>query len=262
MSRFIEKLKQASLAAPQQMGFRASTATSSKPRMILVASLPEATRGGNSADYVAGADAGLLCITKLSSGVKALEKISKAVPEIPWGGWVKNISSEEIKLLVEAGADFVLFPSTSSIDVAQKEGVGRILEVEASIGEGLLRAIDRLPVDAVLMGSEEGEGITWHQLMRYHRYTSLLSKPLLVSVTLQVTGNELQALGEAGVDGVLVEMDAEQPAGRVNELRQAMDKLTFPSRHKQQRIGVLLPRVSPAGGETAEEEEEEEEEGE
>ncbi|GAI94152.1 unnamed protein product [marine sediment metagenome] len=67
MSKLIEKLNRVSQAKPQLMGFKAAQAVSPKPKMLLVASLVQADVSGV-ADYVAGADAGLLPIPKLSSG--------------------------------------------------------------------------------------------------------------------------------------------------------------------------------------------------
>ncbi len=89
MSRFIDKLKQATTAAPQSLGFKAAPAASSKPRMLLVASLNGA-HNEKLAEYMAGADAGLLVISKLSSGLKDIKKVSQAVSGIPWGGWLRN----------------------------------------------------------------------------------------------------------------------------------------------------------------------------
>jgi hypothetical protein len=82
---------------------------------------------------------------------------------------------------------------------------------------------------------------------------------LLVSISSNVTANELQALWETGVDGVIVEVEARQPAGRVSKLRQAIDKLTFPSQRKRGKAEALLPRI---GGEPSTVTIEEEEEGE
>jgi len=255
MSRFIDKLKQALLAVPQPMGFKAIPA-SLKPRMLLVASLAEANVE-SLADYVAGADAGLLPISKLSSGVKTLKETSQAVPGIPWGGWLRNIGNREIEQMAKVGYDFVVFPAvTTPLAIVQNEKVGKILEVETSLSEGLLKAIDELPVDAVLIGGEKKEGLTWHHLMLFQRFADLLTKPLLASIPAKVTTNELQALWEAGVSGVIVEVGVGQPVDRVSELRQAIDKLVFPSQRKRGKAEALLPYIGSERDTVAEEEEE------
>ena len=260
MSRFIDKLNQVSQAVPQPMGFKAVTPVSSTPKMLLVASLARADVEGL-ADYVAGADAGLLVVSKPGSGVSTFKKISQAVPAIPWGGWLRGVESKEIEQVVEAGCDFVVFPvATTSLTIVQNKEVGKILEVEASLSEGLLKAVDELPAEAVLINGEKKEGLTWHHLMLFQRFADLLTKPLLVSIPSNATANELQALWEAGVAGVIVEAGAGQPVEGVSSLRQVIDKLTFPPQRKRGKPEALLPYIGPERGTVAEEEEEEEEE--
>jgi len=258
MSRFIDRLNQVSQAVPQLMGFRAAQPVSPRPKILLIASLAQANVD-DMANYVAGADAGLLTISKLSSGAEALQKVCQVVSDIPWGGWLRDSSREGIKRMVTVGCDFVVFPAANtSLVILQSDEVGKILQVEVSLSEGLLRTVDDLPVDAVLIaGEQEGEySLTWHHLMSFQRFANLLTKPLLACVPSNVTANELQVLWEAGVDGVVIEVGVGKPAGRLNELRQAIDKLTFPLPRKRGKAEVLLPRIGGEGGIETEEEEE------
>ncbi len=242
------------------MGFKATQPALPKPRIQLVASLAQESVD-HLADYVAGADAGLLRISKLSSGAKTLQKISQALSDIPWGGWLQDSGLGKIKQMVKVGCDFVVFPATNTpLAILQNDEVGKILEVEASLSEGLLRAANELPIDAVLIASEQSDSyfLTWQHLMLFRRFADLLTKPLLVSIPLSVTASEIQALWEAGVDGVVIEVGVGQPVDRLKELRQVINKLVFPSLLRREKVEPLLPRI---GGEpsivTAEEEEEE-----
>ena len=253
MSRLIDKLNRVSQAMSQPMGFRVAQPTSPKPKLLLIASLTEVNIDGL-ADYVAGADGGLLPIHQ-SSEAKALQKVSQAMPDIPWGVWLRDSGQAEIKQLVEADCDFAVFPAAkTSLAILQNDAVGKILEVEASLSDGLLRAIDALPVDAVLISGELREDyfLTWHHLMLFQHFANLLTKPLLVSIPSNATANELQALWVAGVDGVIVEVEA----GRVSKLRQAIDKLTFPPQRKPRKAEALLPYIGQERGTVTEEEEE------
>ena len=252
MSKFIDRLNRISQAGPQPMGFRPEQPVSPSPKIQLVASLAQASVS-NLADYVAGADAGLLRISKLSSGTKSLKKISQAVPDIPWGGWLRDISWGEMKQTKGVGCDFVVFPAANtSLAILQDSEVGKILEVEASLSEGLLRTIDELPVDAVLIAGEHKEDyfLTWQHLMLFWRFADSLAKPLLVSVPPRVTANELQVLWEAGVAGVIVEAGVEG----LKELRQVIDKLTFPPQRRWRKAEALLPHISAGTGVDTEEE--------
>ncbi len=261
MSRFIDKLNQVSRVVPQSMGFRRAQPVSAKPKILLIASLAGANVGGL-ADYVVGADAGLLHIPKLSSGAKTLREMSQAAPDIPWGGWLKNIDQGGIKKMAKAGCDFVVFPAANTpLALLQNDKIGKILEVESSLSEGLLRAVNELSIDAVLIAAEqEGEYIlTWHHLMLFQRFADLLTKSLLASIPSNVTANELQALWEAGVDGVVIEVGDRQPTDKLKRLRQVIDKLAFPSQRKRGKTEALLPHISEESSIITEEEEEEEE---
>jgi hypothetical protein len=260
MSRFVDKLKQVSQAVPQSMGFRSAQPVSVKPRILLIASLAQADID-DLADRVAGADAGLLSITKLSSGANALGKVSQAVSDIPWGGWLRDIAEGEVERVTKTGFDFVVFPPASTpLATLKDDKVGKILEIGATLSEGLLRAVDALPVDAVLVTNEqEGEYfLTWQHLMFFQRCADLLSKPLLVSIPSKVSANELQALWEAGVNGVVVGVGTGQPVERLRELRQVIDKLVFPPQRERRKTEALLPYTSISGelDITTEEEEE------
>lgn len=258
MSRFIDKLNQVSQTGPQPMGFGRAQPVSGKPKILLIASLTEANVGGL-ADYVVGADAGLLHIPKLSSGAKTLGEMSQAISDIPWGGWLRNIDQGGIKQMAKAGCDFVVFPAANTpLALLQNDEIGKILEVEASLSEGLLRAVNELPIDAVLIAAEqEGEYfLTWHHLMLFQRFADLLTKPLLASIPPNVTANELQALWEVGVEGVIIEVGVGQPADRLKKLRQVIDKLAFPSQRKRGKAEALLPYIGGEASIVTEEEEE------
>ena len=260
MSRLIDKLNRVSKAMPQPMGFRTDHPTSPKSQMLLIASLTETENVDSLADYVAGADAVLVHITKSSSGAKALQKIAQSLPDIPWGGWLGDIGEKRMETTLEVGCDFVVFPTASTVlAISQDDKVGKILQVESSLSEGLLKAVNELPVDAVLATTEEErDSLTWHHLMLSQRFASLLTKPLLVSVPPNVTANEIKALWEVGVDGVVVEVSPGQPIRRLEELRRAIGDLTFLTPRKRGKAEALLPYIREETGTATDIEEEEE----
>lgn len=257
MSRFIDKLN-LPRTGPQPIGFKRAQAASAKPKIQLVASLAEESVEGL-ADYVAGADAGLLRISRPSSSAKALKELSQAAADIPWGGWLKGSTRGGIEPIKKAGGDFVVFPAEKTPLAVLQSEVGIILEVDSTLAEGLLRAVNELPIDAVLIAAEkEGGQLTWQHLMLFRRFADLLNKPLLVSTPAKVTSDELQALWDAGVGGVVVEVTPGQPQERLKELRQIIDKLVFPSPRPREKAEPLLPRISKEPSLATIEEEEEE----
>jgi hypothetical protein len=245
MSQFIDKLKQAS-GGGAPMGFRAAAAKTARPKMVLVAVVAGADTA-HLADIAAGADAGLLVMAKSAAG--ALKQAVKAVPGIPWGGWLKESGGGKV---VEEGADFVVFNAASRLLAGDK--TGKVLEVEPTLEPSLLKSADDLPVDAVLIAAENGP-LTWRDLMLVQRGANILSKPLLVLVSQDVTAAELGALNDAGVRGVVVRAAVE---GKIAEIAKMLAELPPPSAVKRAKAGPLLPRISGETAAAAEEEEEEE----
>ncbi|MFC2001474.1 hypothetical protein ACFLUZ_03090 [Chloroflexota bacterium] len=262
MSQLIDKLNQVSKAVLQPMGFRAAKSGSAKPKMLLIASIAPAENVDSLADYVTGANAVLLPITKSSSGAKNLQKLVQSLPDIPWGGWLRDIDEKGIGKLVKVGCDFVVFPATGKVlDIPQDDKVGKILQVESSLNEGLLKTVNELPVAAILTAAEpEGEySLSWHHLMLFQRLANLLSKPLLASIPLKTTASELKSLWEAGVDGVVVEVGKGQPIEKLRELRQAIDDLIPLPPRRWGKTGAVLPHFGEAVDTASDIEEEEEE---
>ncbi len=261
MSRLIDKLNQLSRAAPESIGFRTKQPASPKPKIQLVASLAQESIE-QLAGYVNGADAGLLRISAPSSVTEAFQKINQAVSDIPWGGWLQSTELVEIKEMIKAGCDFVVFPAANTpLTALNSDKVGKILEVEASLTEGLLRTVNELPIDAVLLidgEQKEGYFLTWQHLMLFQRFANLLTKPLLVSIPSNVSAGELQALWKAGVDSVVIQVTVEQLPDRIKELRQLIDKLAFPLPRRHEKVEPLLPRMGGEPGMAKTEEEEEE----
>lgn len=250
MSQLIDRLNRVAKAAPRPMGFRAAQPPPARPQMLLIASLAETDN--SLPDHVAGADAVLLNVSRADA--KAIQRLVRTLPDIPWGAWLKD-GAKEAAVIVEAGADFVVFPAAAAASAApQGNKVGKVLQVEPSLGEGLLRAINDLPVDAALIAGESKEGdlLTWQHLMFLQRAASLLTKPLLVAVPASITTTELGTLWEIGIDGVVV---AAGQAG-LKELREAIGRVAASTRRKR---GKVEARVTSIRMETPAETEEEDE---
>lgn len=261
MSKFIDKLTRLSRGETQAIGFTARQAASPRPKIQLVASL--AMESAESlTGHVAGADAVLLGISKPATGAEALQKLSQSMPDIIWGGWLQGSNNGDIKQLTQAGYDFVVFSAadTPLTIIKNNKETGKILAVESSLSEGLLRTANELPVDAVLIADKgkESQSLTWQHLMLFQRVADLLTKPLLVSVPPQVTAAELEALWEAGISAVVTEIGAKQPEDRLMTLRQEIDKIEFSSR-RSKRGEALVPRISQQPSRATEEDDGEEE---
>ncbi|HEY78430.1 MAG TPA: hypothetical protein G4O09_04885 [Dehalococcoidia bacterium] len=259
MSRFITRLKQVAQGASRPMGFKASNDALSWMKMLLVAGLAEAGPD-KLPDYVAGADAGLIVTSEAGSGAKTIKEATQAVSGIPWGSRLEGVGTDEIDQIAKAGGDFLVLTAASGVlPELQGSTVGLVLEVDISLEEGLLAAVNKLPVDAVLVTSEPPEGafLNWYRLMRLRRCADLLAKPLLVSIPSDLAASGLRALWDAGVDGVVVEVGAKPPAGGLLELRQAIDDMPPTTIRTRGKTAALLPYSTPGMDREAEEPDEE-----
>ncbi len=255
MSKLIEKLRKLSQAAPHPMGFRTSKPVEASAKLLIIGRLII-----NSATpptkMNTGADAVLLDVGKSETLIKDIQKMAKVLGDIPWGVYLEEGGSN-MATLMESGCDFVVFSPTSRIpDLPQDEKTGKILQVESSMDDGLLRAVNDLPADAVLVTDtlDDNETLTMHRLMIYQHLANFITKPLLVPVSANISEAELKALQDAEIDGVMAE------GTDLKELRKTISKLPPRSVKKRDKTGVLLPHI---GGETKaappDEEEEEDE---
>jgi hypothetical protein len=252
-------LKQVAQGAARPMGFKASNNVPSPMKMLLVAGLAKAGPD-KLPDYVAGADAGLIVASEAGSGAKAIKEATQAVSGIPWGSRLEGIGADEIDQIASTGGDFLVLPVASGVLPELQGGtVGLVLEVDISLEEGLLVAVNKLPVDAVLVTAEPPEGafLTWHRLMRLQRWADLLAKPLLVYIPPDLAASGLRALWDAGVDGVVVEVGVKPPGGGLLELRRAIDDMPSTTRRTRGKTAALLPYSTPGVDREAEEPDEE-----
>jgi hypothetical protein len=258
MSRLIEKFHESNRGTAP-MGFRTSRTAAAVPKILLIASV-EAGTLEKRADYLNAADAVLVRFAGTTQPVKGIQKTMTLLPDIPWG--LATAGDDAKKLAeMEEGADFILLTIDNQVaDTPKDDKTGKILQVESSLDDGLLRAINELPVDAVLASDTfggDGPSLMWHQLMIFQHLANLLSKPLIIPAPADISEKELKALWDAGVDGIIVEFD--KAGTGIEELRQAIDKLPPRSGRKRGKVSVVLPRNAGETRESAPPDEEEEE---
>ena len=254
MSRLIDGLKKLT----QAMGFRAARQSNAAPSMLIIAA-EKIKDDGSPAKNIAGADA-ILLTAESETGLTAasLQKSVKSLKDVPWGVSL-DASEDDTAKLVEAGSDFLVFsPGTRFAAVPQDEKTGKVLEVESSMDDGLLRAVNDLPADAILVTDsfEESGGLVWHQLMIFRHLRAFIAKPLLVPVPADISDVELNALWEAGIDGIVVNVTGTED---LKDLRQMVGKLPPRSERKRGKTDVFLPHAGTDTHLTVPPDEEEEE---
>jgi hypothetical protein len=260
MSRLIDEFKKASRGTLPAMGFRTAHSAGPVPKMLLIAGLGAGALKGPAIEP-GGAHATLIRFTGAAPTAKTTQQIATSLPDIPWGFSLEDDNDKKAAALIKAGADFMVFPAASRISaIPGDEKLGKILQVESSMDDGLLRAINDLPVHAALIADtyEGGGTLVWHQLMIYQHLANFISKPLIVPVPASITEAEVKMLWDTGVDGIIVEADT-AAAADLKALRQTIDNLPARSARKRGKTEAILPHL-PGEARAAPPDEEEEEE--
>lgn len=246
MSKFIDRLKQLAEGAPQPIGFRPGGPAPSRLKIQLVAEIAD---NGVNADSLKEADAILVKGTEFTT----------PVPGNASGIRLAEGSTEGFEAYEKAGADFIVYPAEMPFQTVHKK-TGKILEIESGIADSQLRSLSGLPIDAVLATHKYTKGLlTWQDLMVLQRLASAISKPLLVTIPEKMETAALQAMWDAGIDGIVVDITG-KTADMTSELRKMITELSFPDVKNKERFSAMVPRVSTSQAHHEEEHEEEEEE--
>jgi hypothetical protein len=251
LSKLIDRLKQLSEgAAPQPLGFHTRTTASSRPRIQLVASL-SAEADNNEA--IAAADAAFVRLWNVDAASDTVARLS-ATANVPWGARIEGNKAIDGKSIADAGIDFVVFPTKMALAGLIDSKIGRIIEIESTTSDTMLRALNSMPVEAVLMDHQHtNDPLAWEQLMLFQRLSGMVTKPTLVHVPATISSGELKALWEAKISAIVVDITAET-VGAIKTLRQTIDALDYPT--SRQRSTPLVPRLSLHPEQQEEQEEE------
>jgi hypothetical protein len=251
MSKFLDKLERIWAGKAQPIGFGPQTAKSKTPAMAIVARLSPGEADMAALAGEGGADALLVSIDNLERVAKTLSRFTKAAGDTPWGVSVKAVTRDNVEQLIKLGCDFLIFNADEvPVAILGEERIGKVVEVDPSLSDGLARTIARLPIDAVFLSAEQ-QPLTLRQLMDCARLASLVGKPALAALPSVLHKEDIEGLWQAGIRGLVLTMEG-QSLSQVKGIIQALP----PTRKKAEKgMGVILPAV-----ELPSEEEEEEEE--
>jgi hypothetical protein len=254
MSKLVDKLHSISKSSTPPIGFRSSVSESEHSVMLLVAGISDMNVKEAEAAVDASVDAALIFEQCISSD--DLTQMVKAMGDIPLGIFLGEDSKSDTGELAKSGCDFMVFDIKAPMAALQEGGIGRFLAVEPSLDVALVRAIDGLDIDGVLINRGKESFMTVEHLLLCQRFSELLDKPLLVALPSLSTNAELKNLWEAGIDGV-VTAAGQGPEGLL-KLKEMIGGLPTGVKRRRGRLRAVVPR----SGVSLSTEEEEEEEGE
>lgn len=179
MGKLLDKLNQVAASGGPRLGFAAGGDAGRGP-LALVAMLADASQAADAVDR----------------GADALIVSGKAVDV---GGAVPVGTSDE------AGGDFVVLTMAGALGAALQEDADAVLALGTDTSDGVLRALDALPVDAVAVDIP-GSPSSLQDLLPLFRAARATAKPLLVRTPSAPDRDALTAVRDAGAAGLIVEV--------------------------------------------------------
>lgn len=257
MSKFLDRMEKISSGASAPIGFGAAP-RQKVPGLALVGQVSGDPASAIPLVAQLVPDAVLFCGL---SGLPALKELGQALASVPWGTRLSSLNEEEARTYREGGCDLLAFSllGTSVAAVASEE-LARILCVDLPMEDGELRAIECLPIDILLLSMPGVSGPwTLRDLATVATVSRRTNKYVLVEAAQPPSPPELEALRNAGVRGLVVDMGSSSPEA-LAQLKAAL--LAMP-RHKpsrRDRPTAILPGFTPALEPAPHREDEEEEE--
>ena len=241
MSKLLDRLERVNRGPTASLGFGAAARVEKTRAMALVGTLSDPGKAVEGASDLAKIDADGALIDGLD--LKKIQKqLAQALDTVPWGVRVPGLNSEQVSQYKEQGCDFMAFPAGNALLEALGEAdTAYILSIQPDIDDKLLRAIETLPVDAVLLPFKSADPpLTLQHLLTISSVRRAFSKYLLLELPGAPTSKEMEALRDIGVNGLVVDttvVSAEKLAGLHEEL------LALPrrKRDRSERATAILP---------------------
>ena len=247
-SKFLERLDEIREGQPARLGFGAARAQRT-PGMALVIDVGDKVSEHLKSAIELAPDA---IIIGSRYGDKALSPYdSEAVSytarnagnaNIPWGTRTGGrLKSADAAACREAGADLIVFSmEKTALDAVTSRDAARIMTLPGFESPEDLRDIAPLPVDAILI-TPNGNPADWtlQDLAAVARVSGRVGKPVLIQVSGAPAPGTLEALRDAGVIGLVVDLSPGIDA--IKKLQADLLDLPKPGARRRSRPSAILP---------------------
>jgi hypothetical protein len=174
--------------------------------------------------------------------IQALKKLESVLSAVPWGIRSDALSEEAAQECQDAGCDLVAFTlQDTAVSALASDDMARILCLDSGIDERQLRAIEPLPVDVILINVAAQTGPwTLDDLTAVTAISSRVGKYILVQVSRAPEKKELEALRNAGVHGLVLDVSTVSSEA-LTDLKTALQAMPRPQPRRRDRGRAILP---------------------
>ena len=244
MSKLVQRLQHVSDGAPQPLGF---ARPSPQERLLPLALIAHVTKPSDQVTAATAKNGAEFIIVPFVPGSAVKAKAPAGVGDTPWGVRARELSETEHAQLKEAGCDFVVIDTESTpIKLLGDEDVAAVATVTTDTEDRLLRAIDGLPCEAVLVDSEPDDALTVRAMMEYSAVATGLGQNLLVPASVKWGREEFEQLRDAGFAGVMVNVEAAADAKALGGVREAIREIPSRSKRREDRPRARVPQLTVA----------------
>ena len=237
MSNLLSRIEKISRGSPAPIGFGAASRAAQSPAMAIVGLLTPKSR--RKAKTLADLDADGALLVDITAD-KALDSISNSLRSVPWGVKADELDSKAAAALIKKGCDFFFVtPDNVTVEAARDDRAAFILSLPADPGDGLLRALEDIPVNAAFLSLADGP-LTLQRLIDVASVRAMFDKYLFVQVPAATSSRELEALRDVGVDALVIDM-ATTTKKSLTALKKRLTELPRQRKPRSERTSAVLP---------------------
>ena len=238
MSKFIDYLSRIGDPTPVPMGFGPVKSKERQPSILLVGSIQLTKLANKPESASVPVDSVIIEATEFEEDL--LDKAISKIGNTPWGVRTGNLTDEQLDLLISKGCDFVIFGlEQTNISLFDHDDLGKIFAIQSGIERDCGRAIDTLPIDAVIIeGVNLPKKLSVEDLLNISKDRTLLGFPCLLSGNRNIEDEEIKILRDMQISGIINSLGNKR---RIQKSISFIDSLT-PQKRAQTSHNALIPQ--------------------
>jgi len=233
VSKLADKIRKATRAEPGPIGFGAAVERKPAPTLLCLVRLA----GGQAKEAAQAATRGADAVILDGADASHLSGLAKELGGVPLGIRCTKADRATAAKAREAGADFVVIDGESAAESVLEEKLGYVFVTPHEVGDVVLRVMETLQLDALLVPPPDGS-FTLRRLLDLRRLSLFTRAPLLMEVAPDASASHLQALRESGVVGVILDG---RHLSKLASLRATLESLPPRGRRREERAEAILP---------------------
>ena len=242
MSKLADRLQRVSEGTPQPLGFAPAARQERALPLVLIAYV---TKPGDKVTAAAVENGAEFVIVPFEASGRGKPRSPAGIGEAPWGVRAGELSEAAHGRLKEAGCDFVVVDTGDTpARLLADEDMAAVAAVPTGAEDRLLRAVDGLPCEAVLVDAEPSESLTLRAMIDYSAVATGLGQTLLAPAAAGWGREEFEQLRDVGFAGIVVSVRSVDEARALAGVREAIEQMPNRSRRRDERPRARVPQLS------------------